>query len=140
MVEEHVMRLRNPVVVVLGGALVLLPAGSAQEGDDQRRREHKRRRPGITARAAIAAAVPGENIIVPAGTYTLTSDQLTITKSLTISGHARLGTTAPGPGRRVFRVFDVNRSGINVTIDGGITIRGGRGQRAPAGSLTEAEF
>ena len=118
MVEEHVMRLRR-VVVVLGGALVLLPAGSAQAtitvantNDDGQG----------SLRQAIAAAVPGENIIVPAGTYTLTSDQLTITKSLTISGHAA-GDTIVRAGAP-FRVFHVNGSGINVTI-GGMTIRDG---------------
>lgn len=118
MVEERVMTWRR-VVVVVGAALVLLPTGSAQAtitvantNDDGQG----------SLRQAIAAAAPGEDIIVPAGTYTLTSDQLTITKSLTISGHAA-GDTIIRAGAP-FRVFHVNGSGINVTI-GGVTVRDG---------------
>src|SRR5215469_2060442 len=73
-------------------------------------------------RQAITDAPPGETIVVPAGTYTLTSDELTIEKSLTISGHAAADTVIRSAGP--FRVFDIAGAGNNVTISG-VTIREG---------------
>ncbi len=73
-------------------------------------------------RQAIADAPPGETIVVPAGTYTLTSDDLTIEKSLTIAGHAAADTIIRSGGP--FRVFDVGGAGNNITISG-VTIRDG---------------
>ena len=59
---------------------------------------------------------------MPAGTYTLTSDELTIEKSLTIAGHAAADTIIRAGG--AFRVFDIGGAGNNVTISG-VTIRDG---------------
>jgi len=73
-------------------------------------------------RQAISDAPPGETIVVPAGTYTLTSDELTIEKSLTISGHASGDTIIRSGGP--FRVFDIAGAGNSVTISG-VTIRDG---------------
>jgi putative cofactor-binding repeat protein len=73
-------------------------------------------------RQAIGDAPPGETIVVPAGTYTLTSDELTIEKTLTISGHAAGDTVIRSGGP--FRVFDIAGAGNSVTISG-VTIRDG---------------
>ena len=42
--------------------------------------------PGSLLRQAIVDAGPGDGIVVPAGTYTLTTGELAIAKSLTIAG------------------------------------------------------
>jgi hypothetical protein len=75
-------------------------------------------------RQAIIDASPGETIVVPAGTYTLTSKALLIqNKSLTISGHGAGDTTIRAGG--AFGVFQVLGNAENqVTIDG-VTIRDG---------------
>jgi hypothetical protein len=49
-------------------------------------------------REAVATAPGGELIIVPAGTYTLTSESLQINKSLTVVGHATGDTTIRAGG------------------------------------------
>ncbi len=73
-------------------------------------------------RQAITDAAPGETILVPAGTYTLTSAQLSIAKSLTISGNAASDTIIRAGG--AFRVFGISGATSNVTISG-VTIRDG---------------
>jgi hypothetical protein len=103
----------------LAALAVLIPAGTASaaitvsNGNDAG---------GGSLRQAIADAPPGETIVVPAGTYTLTSDELTIEKSLTISGHSAADTIIRSGGP--FRVFDIGGAGNNVTISG-VTIRDG---------------
>ena len=72
-------------------------------------------------RQAIAGASPGETIVVPAGTYTLSSEELSIEKGLTISGHGSSDTILRSGG--AFRVFEVS-GGEAVTISG-VTIRDG---------------
>ncbi len=81
-------------------------------------------------RQAIDDANPGESIIVPAGTYTLSSGGLSISKSLTISGHGAGDTIVrtPVPGG----VLSVSGAGSVVTISG-ITIRDGNGVPRGAG-------
>jgi hypothetical protein len=77
-------------------------------------------------RELIAHSAPGQTIIVPAGTYTLTQGELMIAKDLTISGHGAGDTVISGGGAS--RVFEVNgdraSDRINVTISG-VTIRDG---------------
>jgi hypothetical protein len=80
-------------------------------------------------RQAISDAPPGETIVVPPGTYTLTSKELTIEKSLTISGHGSTDTIIRSGGS--FRVFAVAGAGNSVTI-GDVTIRDGH-SGAPSG-------
>jgi len=73
-------------------------------------------------RAAINAAAPGEVIVVPAGTYTLTSGELAIEKSLTIAG-AGPATTILRAGANS-RVLHVSGNTTAATITG-VTIRDG---------------
>ena len=103
----------------LADRIALLPAWHRLGGDP--RPNTNDAGPG-SIRQAIADAPPGETIVVPAGTYTLTSDELTIEKSLTISGHAPADTIIRSGGP--FRVFDVGGAGNNITISG-VTIRDG---------------
>jgi hypothetical protein len=111
---------------VLAAVIALMPVGTAEaaitvsNGNDAG--------PG-SIRQAIADAPPGETIIVPAGTYTLTSDQLVIEKSLTITGHAPSDTIVRSGGP--FRVFQIGGAGNNVAISG-VTVRDGS-QVTPSG-------
>jgi hypothetical protein len=75
-------------------------------------------------RAAIEAAPAGETISIPAGTYTLSSGELKIAKSLSLSG-AGAGATVIRSGGP-FRVVEINGSGktLDVAISG-MTIRDG---------------
>jgi Ca2+-binding RTX toxin-like protein len=82
-------------------------------------------------RQAIIDAAPGETIVVPANTYTLTTDQLDIGKSLTISGAGAAGTIVRSGGD--FRVFGVSGGGTTVTI-GGLTIRDGLASATGSGA------
>jgi hypothetical protein len=71
-------------------------------------------------RQAIAEAPAGETIVLPAGTYTLTSEPLLIfKKALTISGHGASDTIVRAGGK--FGIFEIIESG-NTTISG-VTIR-----------------
>jgi hypothetical protein len=85
-------------------------------------------------RQAIEDSGPGETIIVPAGIYTLASE-LSIDKSLTVSGHAAADTIirAGEPNR----VLSVGGAGSDVTISG-VTVRDGNGVKTGAGIATEA--
>ena len=103
----------------LAAIIALIPAGTASAAIAVSNTNDAG--PG-SIRQAIADAPPGETIVVPAGTYTLTSDELTIEKSLTISGHAPADTIIRSGGP--FRVFDVGGAGNNITISG-VTIRDG---------------
>ncbi len=73
-------------------------------------------------RQAIADATAGDTIVVPSGTYTLTSGELAITKSLTISG-AGATTTIISNGA-ASRVFHTSGTGNMVAISG-VTIQFG---------------
>ena len=75
-------------------------------------------------RQAIADAGPGEGIVVPAGTYTLTTGELAIAKSLTITGSGAAGTIIQaGLRSRVFHTSGGPASDITIS---GVTIRDGR--------------
>jgi CSLREA domain-containing protein len=80
-----------------------------------------------TLRQAIAAAFSGDTITfsLPANsTITLTSGELLINKSLTITGPGANGlSVARGSGAAGFRIFDV-ASGVTVTISG-LTVSNG---------------
>jgi hypothetical protein len=72
-------------------------------------------------RDAIANASPGDTVNVPAGTYTLSSGQLDVNKTLTIAGAgARTTTITAASTSRVMRT-----SGNPVTLTG-LTITGGK--------------
>jgi hypothetical protein len=104
---------------VLAAVVALIPAASAEAAITVSNTNDAG--PG-SLRQAIADAPPGEAIVVPAGTYTLASGELTIEKSLTISGHAAADTIIRSGGP--FRVFDVGGPGNSITISG-VTIRDG---------------
>ena len=74
-------------------------------------------------RQAIADASPGEMVIVPAGTYRLSSGELAVPNSLTIAGAG--ATTTIIDGQTISRVFHTTGSGSQITITG-VTIRGGK--------------
>jgi hypothetical protein len=105
--------------VALFVVALLIPAGSAQAAITVTTTADSG--PG-SLRQAIADAPPGETIVVPAGTYTLTSDELSVEKSLTIAGHAASDTIVRSGGP--FRVFDIGGVGNSVRISG-VTIRDG---------------
>jgi hypothetical protein len=69
-------------------------------------------------RQAVAEAPPGETIVVPAGTYTLTSGELQILKGLTLEGHSPADTTLTAvPGSRVVVAagkFDLTVTGLAI--------------------------
>ena len=82
-------------------------------------------------RQAIANAGPGETILVPANTYLLTSGELLVQKSLTITGAGAGHTFIDGDGRD--RVFEAEGAKSRITISG-LTIRDGN----PAPQMGEA--
>ena len=73
-------------------------------------------------RQAIVDAMVGDTIVVPSGTYTLTSGELAITKTLTISGDGADSTIINNGGSS--RVFHTSGSGNTVAISG-VTIQFG---------------
>jgi hypothetical protein len=85
-------------------------------------------------RAAITAAKSGDTIVfapsLDGQTITLTSDQLTISKSLDIEGPGA-GLLAVS-GNDTFRVFDITQGNAVVTI-AGLTLTHGRAQTAGGG-------
>src|SRR5829696_8336928 len=76
-------------------------------------------------RQAVADAPAGETIVLPAGTYTLTSEPLVIMKSLNISGAGGASTVIrAGVPIPVLVMIGPLESRIGVTISG-VTIRDG---------------
>jgi hypothetical protein len=100
-------------------ALCLIPAATAQATITVANNNDSG--PG-SLRQAIVDAAPGETIVVPANTYTLTSAELAIAKSLRIAGHGAGDTILRAGG--AFRVVNVSGAGNEVTISG-VTIRDG---------------
>ena len=82
-------------------------------------------------RQAIADANPGDTITVPAGTYTLTSGNLLVDKSLTIAGEGAASTIVRAGATQ--RVFHTTGASSAITISG-LTIRDGL-MKAPSGNL-----
>jgi nitrous oxidase accessory protein NosD len=75
-----------------------------------------------TIQAAITAATAGDRIEVCAGTFT---EQLTVTKSVTIAGAGSGQTTIQAPSPLVASQDIVTVSGAGVVVDlGGVTIKG----------------
>jgi hypothetical protein len=114
------------VLIATAAALLLVPVGTAEATITVANNNDSG---SGSLRQAISDAAPGETIVVPANTYTLSSDELTIEKSITIAGHGAADTTISSGGP--FRVLDVSGPGNNVTISG-ITIRNGH-EGAPGG-------
>ncbi len=83
-------------------------------------------------RQAIVDAMVGDTIVVPSGTYTLSSGELAITKSLTISGESANSTIINNGASS--RVFHTTGSGNTVAISG-VTIQ--FGHPAPVSGVTE---
>ena len=86
---------RTLYAISLVAAFALMTTGSAQAAINVANTNDSG--PG-SLRQAISDAPPGETITVPAGTYTLTSDELTIEKSLTISGNSASDTIVRSGG------------------------------------------
>jgi hypothetical protein len=105
--------------MALAMALCLIPAATAQATITVANNNDAG--PG-SLRQAIADATPGETIVLPANTYTLTSAELTIAKSLTIAGDGAGDTIVRAGG--AFRVVNVSGAGNEVSISG-VTIRDG---------------
>ncbi|HMJ36966.1 MAG TPA: choice-of-anchor Q domain-containing protein [Baekduia sp.] len=73
-------------------------------------------------RQAVVDAAPGETVVLPAGTYTLTSGELAVAKSVTISGHGTADTIVRAGG--AFRVLHTSGASSAVVISG-LTLRDG---------------
>ena len=74
-------------------------------------------------RQAIIDAAPGETITIPTGTYTLTSGELAIAKSLTLTGEGPAATVIRSGG--AFRVFHLTGVANEVTFTD-LAIRDGK--------------
>jgi hypothetical protein len=74
-------------------------------------------------RQAIGSALAGESIVVPPGEYMLTSGELAIAKTLTITGAGADDTIVRASG--AFRVFHTSGTSSDITISR-LAIRGGR--------------
>lgn len=74
-------------------------------------------------RQAIADAVSGETILLPAGDYLLTSGELAIAKTLTIAGQNAADARVSATG--AFRVFNTSGASSDITLSG-LTISGGK--------------
>jgi hypothetical protein len=85
-------------------------------------------------RQAIADAHADESIVVPAGIYTLTTGELLIANSLTITGSGAAGTIIDAGDQS--RVFDTSGAASDITI-AGVTISDGETQPAPGKTLAE---
>ena len=102
-----------------------------------------------TLRQLIGAAPPGSTILVPAGTYNLTSGALAITQNLSIVGAGARTTSVVQSQSNPDRVFDVQgQSGAPAVVISGLTISGGTananngyfgGNIRNAGALTLSE-
>jgi hypothetical protein len=80
-------------------------------------------------RAAVAAADPGDTITVPALTVFLTSGQIVVNSSVTITGAGARQTTISGTDQS--RVFDVTGGTVSIA---GVTVTGGDGVDVPGGT------
>jgi hypothetical protein len=119
------MRIKIALSLVLTALLALFAAGSAQAAITVANQNDSG--PG-SLRQALSEAPPGETIVVPAGTYSLTSDPLEIVKSVTIAGHGSGDTTIrAGVPMGVFEITGP----LDATISG-VTIRDGNIAGTPA--------
>ncbi len=79
-------------------------------------------------REAIADAAPGDTVIVPAGTYLLSSGELVVDRTLTVSGAGAANTIIDA--QTASRVIHTTGAGNAITISG-VTIRNGRAVPPP---------
>jgi hypothetical protein len=112
------MRIKVALSLALTALITFFAAGSAQAAITVANANDSG---AGSLRQALAEAPPGETIVVPAGTYTLTSEPLNVLKSVTISGHGSTDTTIRSAGP--FRVFTITGP-LDATISG-VTIRDG---------------
>src|SRR6478672_11491327 len=122
------MRARVALSLAAAGLLVLALAGQAQAAITVSNQNDSG--PG-SLRESVATAPPGETIVLPAGTYTLTSGPLSIKeKSVTIAGHTAADTIIRAGGAfRVIEILgpaDVALSGVTIR-DGNISAGAGEG-------------
>jgi hypothetical protein len=80
-------------------------------------------------RAAVAAANPGDVVKVPTLTVFLTSGQIVVNNSVTITGAGARQTTISGTGQS--RVFDITSGTVSIS---GVTVTGGDGVGTPGGT------
>ena len=120
-IHEKVLtvRIRIPSALVLVLAATLTFAGTSQAAITVANTNDSG---AGSLREALAAAPPGETIVVPAGTYTLTSEALKVTKSVTISGAGAASTIVRAGG--AFGVFTITGP-LDATISG-LTVRDGK--------------
>jgi hypothetical protein len=132
------MRIRLCLVVVTAALLGLSVTGTAQAAITVANQADGG---AGSLRQALIEAPPGETVIVPAGTYTLTSDPLEIVKSVTITGHGAGDTTIrAGVAMGVFEItgpLDATISGVTIR-DGNIagTAAQGAGIQSVRANLT----
>src|SRR3954447_3072571 len=132
------MRTKIALSLALITLFAALAAGSAQAAPTVSNTNDSG--PGSLRQAVIDAA-PGETIVVPAGTYTLTSDPLEIVKSVTIAGHGAGDTTIrAGVPMGVIEItgpLDATISGVTIR-DGDIvgTVALGAGIQSAQANLT----
>ena len=85
-------------------------------------------------RQAIAAVAPSETIIVPAGVYTLTTGELQISDSLTITGSGAAGTIIEAGDQS--RIFHTTGPDSHITI-AGVTIADGETHPPPGAQIAQ---
>src|SRR5262245_37419856 len=118
------MLTRGGLGLAVAWMLILATAGAAQAAITVA--NQKDSGPG-SLRQAIEEAPPGETINVPAGTYSLTSGPLQISKGLTISGHTAADTIirAGGPSRVIESGGEFDLTLANMTIRDGSVVNNG---------------
>jgi hypothetical protein len=115
------MRIKLLTSLAMVTVLALVAAGSAQAAITVANTNDSG---AGSLRQAIIDASQGETIVVPAGTYTLTSKALSIeNKSLTIAGHGSGDTTIRSGGP--FGVFETVSAPESAVTISGVTIREG---------------
>ncbi len=114
------MLVRLRVSTLLGLVLCVISVASARAGITVANQNDSG---SGSLRQAISSALAGESIVVPAGEYVLTSGELAVSKTLTITGAGATHTIVRASG--AFRVFHTSGTSSDITISG-LAIRGGR--------------
>lgn len=114
------MKRKITIAVAVMAALMALPAIASATVVVQNTNDLG---PG-SLRATIAAAPPGETVQLPAGTYSVTSNEITIDKTLVIQGSDARTTTLGADGNN--RLFSIDPPAGAVTISD-VTLTGGGG-------------
>ena len=120
--RRPMLQLRKPALglaLVSAGCLALAAPALATT---IKVKNHHDSGPG-SLRHAIAAANPGDEVVVPADTYKLTSGELLVSEALTIKGAGAKKTIITASGKS--RVLEIGASAAPVAISG-VTITGGR--------------